>query len=810
MNSFWQDVRYGIRRLRLNPSFTTIAVLTLALGIGASATIFSVVNAVLLRPLPFRAPERLIAITQRSADNPAGNVPVSFTKFEALRDQAKSLQATAAFYGLDLSLGGDSEPEQVAAARVSGDLFGVLGTVPALGRSFAADEEAPGGRDVAMISDGLWHRRFGGDPAVLSREIRLDGRSVTVVGILPPTFRFPLQVPEPQVFLPRAFEADFLTQAQVHSGASYLSLVARLGDAATLERVQAELDTVNARYRQQFGSYVDASQFQLAAESLSDNLVGATRQSLLVLLGAVGFVLLIACANVASLQLARASVRSQEMAVRKALGASRSGLIRQLLVESLALSLLGGAFGIVLAFFAVPLASHIPAGTLPRLEQARVDGPVLLFSLGLCCATALVFGVVPALFASRDDLQTGLRSSGRGASDGAARKRLRALFVAEAAVAVMLLTGAGLLVRSLAGLAGVDPGFTAHGVLTVPVVLPAARYPEPERQAEFYRQLLERVQALPGVTSAAATSYLPLSGAFRFVFFCPEGRVCEGVGKDPVIASRQVTPAYFDATRTRLLRGRVFAATDTATSPMVVIVNETTARKHWPGADPLGKRLANSRDRIQREVVGVVADVKFRGLDTPSVEEMYLPLAQSPWPAMTLLLRSDAALDPLVAAVRQEVARLDPDIAVNGAQSFEEVVGASVAQPQLVMRVVATFAALALILAAIGIYGVMTYSVSERTREFGVRMALGAAPRDILRLVVRECLTLTAVGIGIGVVASLALTRLIAGLLFGVSATDPLTFVGAALVLGTTALLASGIPARRGTRLEPVRALRQE
>ena len=679
-----------------------------------------------------------------------------------------------------------------------------------LGRDFSPEEQTPGGADVALISDGLWRRRFGGDPSVLGRGIRLDGRNVTVVGILAPSFRFPLEAPEPQVWLARVFEPDFLTPAQVHSGAGYLSLVARLRRGRTLAQAQSELATIDVRYREQYGSYVDAAQFRLQAASLADRLVGASRPSLLVLLAAVGFVLLIACANVASLQLARASARVGEMAVRKALGASRSRLVRQLLIESLGLSVLGGALGVGLTVWTVRLAQGITTSALPRLEQTRVDGTVLLFSLGLCAATALAFGVVPALHASRGDLQGGLRHGGRGSSDGAARKRLRGLFVAEAAVAVVLLTGAGLLIRSLAGLVSVDPGFNPRGVMTLPIDLPTSRYTEPARQADFFRRLLARVDGIPGVRAAAATSYLPLSGAARFVFFCPEGQVCQGIGKDPVIAQRQVTPDYFEATRTRVVRGRVFVATDTADTSPVVIVNETTARRYWPGADPLGKHLANSRDRVQREVVGVVADVKFRALSAPNVEEMYLPLAQSPWPSMTLLVRTDSDPRPLMTAIRQEIAHLDPDIAISGIRSMNAVVSESVAQPDLIMRVVAVFATLALLLAAIGIYGVMAYSVAERTREFGVRMALGASPREILRLVLREGMGLALAGVAVGLASSLALTRLLASLLFGVTTTDPLTFATAACVLTATALLACYVPARRGMRLEPVRALRQE
>ncbi len=810
MGSFWVDLRYGARRLAGNPAFAGVAILTLALGIGATSTIFSVVNAVLLRPLPFHSPAGLIAITQVSRDTQAGGVPVSFTKLQAIQEQALGLEGLAAYYTLDLSLGGNGQPETVPAARVSGNLFELLGATPSRGRGFLAEELAAGGSDVAVISDGLWRRRFGSDPSVVGKTIRLDGKNVTVVAILPRTFRFPLESPEPQVWLPRVFEPDFLTPVQVHSGASYLSVLGRLRDGETLAHAQADLDIVDARYAQRYGSFVDATRFRLQAASLADSFAGPSRRPLMVLLAAVGFVLLIVCANVASLQLARASSRAREMAVRKALGASRSRLVRQLLIESLGLSLLGGALGVLVALWVSPLVQRVSASALPRLEEARVNGPVLLFALGVCCATAIAFGLAPALYASRGHLRSDLGQGARGSSDGAARTRLRVLFVAEAAVALVLVTGAGLLVRSLGRLLGVDPGFRAQGVMTIPVEVPVLRYGEPARQAEFFAQLLQRLGGLPGVKAVAATSYLPLAGAYRFVFFCPEGRVCQGIGKDPVIAQSQVTPGYFETLRMRILRGRSFEARDTADSAPVVIVNETTVRRYWPNADPIGKHLANSRDRVQREVVGVVADVSLRALGAPKADQMYLPLSQSPWPAMTLILRGEADARPLVDEARREIAGLDPDIAISGARPMDEVVSGSLAQPRLIAWVVATFAALSLLLASIGIYGVMTYSVVERTREFGVRMALGASPREILRLVLREGMSLTLGGVGLGYLCSLVLTRLLAGLLFGVDAADPLTFATAGIVLTITAFLACYLPARRGMRLQPIRALRHD
>jgi putative ABC transport system permease protein len=806
-----QDLKFALRMLRKNPGFTAVAMLTLALGIGANTAIFSVVNAVLLRPLPYGDAHQLLAISQTDRASGTTGVPVSFTKFTEISEQNKSLASVAAFYPYAPSLVSEREPELVNAARASADLFRVLGITPLLGRGFLPEEQASGGHDAAILSNGFWHSHFAADPGLLGKTLSLDGRRVTVVGVLPASFHFPLQFPEPDVWLPRVSESNFLTPQQIHSGAGYLSVIARMRPGETLSRAQAELSAIDGRYREQFGSYVDATKYSLAATSLEEGLVGPLRASLLVLLAAVGFVLLIACANVANLLLARATSRDREIGIRKALGATRSRLVRQLLSESLLLALSGGVLGILLASALMPALRALSPGTVPRLAEASIDAPVLLFSLSLCAVTGVLFGLMPSLQAAGKELQETLKEGSRGSSEGGHRARFRAfLVVAEIGMALVLMTCAGLLIESFARLMHVNPGLSPNNVMTFPVTLPPVRYPQAQQQEAFYRQLLERVRTIPGVQAAGATSYLPLSGSARFGFFCPEGHACLGVGKDPVIATRQVSPGYFDTVRTPLLRGRVFTEKDIASGLPVVVVNHTTATRYWPSQDPIGKHLANSRDRVQREIVGVVADVKFGGLNAANTEEMYLPMAQAPWPTMTLVVRSSVNPQPLVTAVRTKIAESDADLPVTGILSMDEVVSSSVAQPRIIMQFVGVFAGFALLLAAIGIYGVMAYSVTAREQEMGIRVALGARPADILRLVVGQGMRMTLIGVVLGVVFSLALTRLLASLLFGVQATDPLVFGAAALVLVAAAFVACYIPARRATHVDPIVVLRYE
>jgi len=645
----------------------------------------------------------------------------------------------------------------------------------------------------------------------VGRILSIDGHQVSVVGILPASFRFPLQFPEPDIWMPRVSDPSFLRPEQVRTGAGYMSVIARLRQGESLASAKAELDTIDARYRSQFTGFVDAEKFGISAVSLEESLVGPLRPGFAVLLAAVGFILLIACVNVANLLLARATSRAREMALRKAMGASGGRLVRQLLSESLLLSLFGGILGVSVAAAAIPVLRAFSPGSVPRLAETRLDVSVILFSMLLSVITGILFGLVPALQATVGNLHQTLKEGTRGSSDGGHRGKLRGvLVVAEMAVALILMSGAGLLMQSFSRLMKVNPGFSSDHLMTFLVNLPPARYAQPEIQTQFYRQLFERVRTVPGVESAGFTSYLPLSGAIRFVYFCPEGTVCQGVGKDPLIAMRQVSTGYFDTVRTPLLRGRVFTERDTVSTPPVVVVNQTVADRYWPGQNPIGRHIANSRDMIQREVVGIVADVKFNALNVASSEEMYLPLEQVPWPTTTLIVRSQGNPEVLVSAVRAKFAEIDPTLPVSSIATMESVVATSVAQPRILSEFVGVFAGFALLLAAIGIYGVMAYSVAARTQEMGIRMSLGAEPRDILKLVVKQGMRLALIGVAIGLVASLALTRLISTLLFGVSASDPLAFSLAAAVLVVTALAACYLPARRATRVDPIIVLRYE
>ncbi len=808
MQTLLQDLKFAARMLRKNPGFTLVAMLTLALGIGANSAIFSVVNAVLLQPLPYRNPGALLNLSAVNLQTKAGGINVSFTKFTQLRESSHALEGIAAYYTATLSMVTDREPEAVNGARVSRDFFSVLGIAPMRGRDFLREEETTGAADVVIISDGFWHSHYAADDRTLGKSLTLDGKAATIIGILPAHFGFPLQYPEPDVWLPRVSDPAFLRPEQVRTGAGYLNVVARLRSGETLTHAQAELDSIDARYRSQFTGFVDSTKYGISAVPLRETLVGPLRPGLVVLLWSVGFVLLIACANVANLLLARATTREREIAVRKTLGATNLRLVRQLLIESLLISFLGGFLGIFLAAASMPAFRAFSPGSVPRLSSIRLDAPVLFCSLLLCAVTGILFGLAPALQMAGKELHETLKDGSRGSSGGL-RGRLRGfLVVAELAIALVLMTGAGLLIESFSQLMQVNPGFTSKNLMTFPMNLPANRYEQPEHQVLFYRHLIAHVKSVPGVRDTALTSYLPLSGAARFVYFCPEGTVCQGVGKDPLTALRQVSTDYFATMRTPLLKGRIFTEQDAANAPLVVVVNQTIASRYWPDQNPIGKHLANSRDMLRREVVGVVADVKFNALNAANVEEMYLPLEQSPALGATLIVSAPANSQMLVAAVRAKIAEVDATLPITGIASMEQIVSTSVGQPRLVAQVVGIFAGFALLLSAIGTYGVMSYAVSARRQELGVRMSLGAQPHDILKLVLGQGLHLSLLGIAFGIAVSLALTRVLASQLFGVHATDPFAFAAASAVLFLFALTASYLPARRATRVDPLAALR--
>jgi putative ABC transport system permease protein len=806
-----QDLRFGARMLRKNPGFTVVAVLTLALSIGANTAIFSVIDAVLLRPLPYKNSDQLVAIAANNVQRGINGLPVSFTKMTRVREQTRTLQSVGAYYPLNASLTTHGAPEQISAARATAGFFDVLGVIPAEGRGFLPEEDGEGGADVAIISDGFWHSHFGAAPDLIGRAIPLDGKSVTVVGVLPASFHFPFAQPEPDVWLPRVFDPIALTPVMIRTGASYLVVFARLQPGEALAQSQAELDAISETYAKDFPGYVDASNYSLEVVSLKESLVGPLRVTLLLLLSAVGFVLLIGCTNIASMLLARSTTRQKEIAIRQALGASPPRLMRQLLTESVLLSALGGILGVVLAAGGLRLLRLLPPGTIPRIEEVSLNGGVLIFSVVLCVVTGIAFGLMPSLLASHRDVNETLKESGRGSNEGRKSRSSRAaLVVVEVAIAVVLVTGAGLLMKSFGNLMHVDPGFSPANVTTFLMTLPKSHYPQPAQQAEFYRRLVESVQTLPGVQSAGVSSFLPLAGAIRYVYFCPEGMVCQGIGKDPVIAVRQITPDYLQTMRIPLLRGRVFNQQDIAGVKPVVIINRTVAQKYFPAQDPIGRHLANSRDKIQMEIVGVVGDVKFTGLNTPYIPEMYMPQAQNPAATMTLVVCSTSNPQPLIAAVRQKTAEIDPDLPLSNIASMSEVVSASVAQPRLTTQFTGFFAGLALLLTAVGIYGVLAYSVTQRTHEMGIRMALGASRVEILKMVVGQGMKLVLAGLVFGLVVSLAVTRLLSTLLFGTSARDPLTFAAVTLLLIVVALLAAYIPARRAAQVDPIVALRYE
>jgi putative ABC transport system permease protein len=805
-----KDVKFSARWLLRSPMFTASSVLVLAISIGANTAIFSVIEAVILRPLPYFEPERLVAINAVDSSAKDGNIFVtSYTKFLEIQRQAQTLEKVAAYYPLNLSLTTRREAEAVSAARVSVEFFSALGTPIEKGRSFSSLEEQPGIADVAVISDGFWHSHFGADPEIIGKTLTMDGTAVTVIGILPPSFRFPLVFPEPQIWLPRVFETTLVKPGIVRSGGSFLSIVARMRPGETLSQAQSELDTINLRYRQQFANYADATRLSLFAQKLDDSVTGNLRRPLAVLLVAVGFVLLIACANIANMFLARATARQREMAIRRAMGATRARLIRQLLTESAMLSLLGGVLGIGLAFCLLPLSRHITPGAIPRLEQAQVDLSVLLFAMTMCALATVFFGLAPAWQISGGDLRTTLNEGGRNCSDGPRQTSLRSvLVVGEISAALVLMTGAGLLTQSFVRILSLYPGFDAKNVMTFPLVLPPSRYPQPEQQARFAHNVVEAIQATPKVEAAGITSSAPLTGTFRMVFFCPEGFACQGLGRDPLVSVLAVTADYFRTVRTHLLRGRVFTDQDLATTEPVVIVNQAVAERYWPNQDPIGKHLANSRDQIQRVVVGVVENLRYNTLTSPVTDEMYLPFLQEPRPTPTLVVRSAANAETLATAVREALSQIDSNLAVTNVESLEQVVSDSVAKPRLTMEFTTVFACLALLLSAIGLYAVMAFSVSRRSQELGIRMAFGAERGDILHLVLKQGMAVTLVGVVCGVIASLALTRVIAGLLYDIRATDPVAFGGAAVVLTLAALVACYLPAVRAASLDPMRVLR--
>lgn len=802
METILRDVRYGVRTLFKNRGFTVVAIVALALGIGANTAIFSVVNAVLLRPLAFEQSDQLVMVWEKRMQLGRVRNVVSPPDFNDWRAQNKVFEDMAAFSGQGFNLATSGEPERIQGAGVSPSLFSILRAQPRLGRFFAPDEDKPNSEPVVIISSGLWQRSFGSDAEIAGKTIRLDEESYTIVGVTPADFIFPNRRSE--VWVPLTLSPEDANNRGGHS----LTVIARMNPGVTLQQARTEMDSIAAQLEQQYpnpNTGHGANVFPLHEE-----VVAGTRPALLILLCAAAFVLLIACANVANLLFARSAARTREIAIRTALGARRSRIVRQLLTESILLAITGGIIGVLLALWGLDLLLAIGESSIPRVKEIKLDGWALGFSLLISIATGLVFGLVPALQSSKPDMNEALKEGSRSASGSIRRNKTRSLFViAEVAICLVLLIGAGLMIKSFAKVINVSPGFNPENVLAMNVALSGPRYGGSEQVAGFYKRSLERLSSVPGVQSAAATTGLPMAGGFGSRYFRVEGRPAQPAGQGFNANVNLTTPGYFQTLNIPLIDGRDFDERDVMKAPDAVIINQDMARRYWPDENPIGQRLAVGNGPW-RAVVGVVGDVKQSGLDIETRPEMFWPYYQTPVPFATFAVRTTSDPEGMTASVRAAMQEIDRDLPVYNIKTVDDVISDSVAPRRLNVLLLGIFAGLALVLAALGIYGVISYSVSQRTRELGIRMALGASHKSVLRLVVGEGMILAVIGVTIGAVASFFLTRLMSALLFGVSATDPITFVVISLLLIGVSTVASLVPARRATRVDPMVALRYE
>ncbi len=804
-----RDLRYALRVFAASPGFSSIAILTLAIGIGANTSIFTVANALLLRPLPYSNPERLALV---SLANPTQGTAIdvfSYPRFTFIRDHSTSFSGIAAFAEESFNLTESGDPEQLPAARVSANFFRVLGVPLALGRDFLPQEDTPSGKPVVVISHGLWMRRFAGNAAVLGRPISLNTMSYTIVGVAPAGFHFGLLTTDVDVWAPRVFDLNLATPQQIQAGAGFLNAVARLRTAVSMDQAQAEMNVLNRQYQREFAALGDANpKNTVVLGDLQQQLVSNIRPAVLILFSAVFLVLLIACANVASLLLSRSLARKKEIAVRVALGATRADLIRQLLTEGILMSCAGGILGISLGAWATPALATMAGQSLPRIRELRTDGFVLVFGLVVSILTGIVFGLIPALQASRADISSGLREEGRGATGGRRRNSLRvALVLVQVALSVILLIGSGLLIRSFVHLLQVSPGFDPENILTMNIPLPPSRYSGNHQMVAFCEQVVEQARRIPGVRSAAAASALPLNPT-RFSPALLEGQPAVPMPQRPMMVLEMVSPTYFQAMGTQLLSGRVFMEHDDEKSPLVAVVNQALVRRFWPKQNPIGKRIYLGRLTTPMEVVGVTSDIRNVAITSEASPEIYMPFAQRPWRSIDLILRTSSDPHTFIATARHVVATVDKQQPITAVRTMDEVLAASRTQPRLIMFLLGVFSGTALLLALVGIYGMLSYLVEQRTQELGIRMALGASRADILAMVIRQGMTITLGGVVVGTALSLLLTRLLAGLLFQVSGTDPATYVMSAAVFGIVALLASYVPARRATRVNPMLAMR--
>lgn len=821
MRDFIQELRLALRMLLKHPGFTAVALFTLALGIAANTAIFSVADAVLFSPLPYAEPDRLAMVWGQSPDKARQTVsPANFLDWRA---QSQSFEGLAGISHVPFNLAGDGAPEVVRGASVSANFFQVLGIPAALGSTFLASADGAGSPHRVVLGHRLWMRRFGGDPRVLGRMLRLNDLSYEVVGVMPERFEWPAIVPThasaaepPQLWVPAVHRdvpqlgPDTSQDTSTWRDGNYLRVVGRLKPGVTLEGAGRELDTLAARLAQEYPRTNTRSGIVLVP--LREQLVGNVRSALWVLLAAVGLVLVIACANVANLFLARASARRQELTVRLALGARRGQLVRQLLTESVLLALAAGTLGLLLALWGMDALLALVPPELPRMGAVGMDGRVLAFTLLTSLGTGVLFGLVPALQASKPDLNGVLRQGGGGRFVGAGHRSRSALVVGEVALAVVLLISAGLLLRSLWSMQSVDLGFRSEGVLTWRVSLPSAEYPDVARQAALFQRLQERVEALPGVKSVGAVSDLPFGGNNIWRLMDIDGQPRPAPGDVRSVGYQVVTPGYFRTLGIPLKRGRDVTGADRADTQQVVLINDAAARQYWPGQEPLGQRirLGSESDAPWRTIVGVVGDVRQAGALEETRPESYVPALQDTFHFIQYTARTEGDPARLAAGVREAVSALDSNLPISQVWTMEEVVASAMARPRFLSTLVALFAALALLLAGVGLSGVIAYMARQRTQEIGIRMALGARPVDVLRLVVGSGMRLAVVGVALGLAGAWAATRAMASQLYGVSATDPLTFGSLALLVTAVTLVATWLPARRATRVDPMVAMRSE
>jgi putative ABC transport system permease protein len=827
MSSLFSDLRHSLRVLVANPGFTTVAVAALALGIGANTAIFSVVNTVLLAPLPYPQSDRIMRVDRSYKGESQGGNSVSIPKFMAWKKANQTFQALALydFSGPGLNLGSGDRPQQIKGIHVSAEYFQVFGVSPASGRTFLPQEDQPNGPKAAVLSNDLWRTSFGSDPTLVGKPILLGGDSYTVVGILPATFH---SDPPADVFIPMQADPDSTNQGH------YLLAAGRLKPEATLQSAKANMIVAGEQFRAANPKWMDKTE-SVAVMPLRDALVGDVRRALLILVGAVAFVLLIACANVANLLLARAAGRQREIAIRTAVGASRGNLIRQLLTESVLLSTIGGVLGLLIGTWSIPLLLAVSPGNLPRINDeghvasavSALDWHVLTFTSAIVLLTSVLFGLLPALRISKLDVNSVLKEASGRSGTGLRHNRVRSILVAgEMALAVILVAGAALMIRTFVGLRSVQPGFDPHHVITMQTSLSGGRYDNAAKAENMTRQVVEHIEALPGVRAAAATVMLPVDSLGLDMPLNIEGRPpAKGELYNGDELWRFVSPHYFTALRVPLLRGHAFDQRDTGNSARVVIINQAFAEKYWPKGDPLGQRITIGKgvgpqfEEPAREIVGVVANIREMGLAGGDRPVMYIPqsqvtdglikLANSVIP-LSWIVQTTADPASLSAAIQHEIQSVDSQLAASKIRTMDQVISESTARQNFNMLLLTIFAGLALLLAAIGIYGLMSYTVEQRTQEIGIRMALGAARGDMLKLVVRQGMLLSGIGVVIGLAASFGLNHYLSTLLFGVKATDPITYAAVAAILISVALLASYIPARRATRIDPMIALRYE